>query len=84
MIKNYYLKIKEKSQKTRMVRTHSLRKFTNNLRTINWQNNPSVYLRVNYGKKLNQDNKLVTFFNDGWYYDKQELLEVFKAFNDEN
>jgi hypothetical protein len=84
MSKNYYLKIKEKGQKTRMVRTHSLRKFTNRLRTINWQNNPSVYLRVSYGKKLNQDNKLITFFNDGQYNNEQELLEVFKAFNDEN
>jgi len=84
MTKNYYLKTKEKGQKTRMVRTHSQRRFVNRLRTINWQNSPSVYLRVSYGKKLNQDNKLVTFFNDGQYDNEQELLEVFKAFNDED
>jgi hypothetical protein len=83
MIKNYYLKIKEKGQKTRMVRTHSLRKFTSGLRTINWQNSPSVYLRVNYGKALDVHGRLVAFFNDGQYDNEQELLEVFKAFNDE-
>lgn len=81
--KNFTLKVLKNEKKVDKIRTHSLRLFTTHLRMINWKNNPTVYLRVSYGKKLNHKNKLETFYNDGWYYDRQELLGAFKAFNDE-
>lgn len=80
--KNYTLKVLITGEKVDEIRTHSKRLFTTHLRTIKWQNNPSVYLRVSYGKKLNHKNTLVTFFNDGWYETKQDLHEAFIAFNE--
>lgn len=81
--KNYTLKVLENGKKVDEIRTHSVRLFHTHLRSINWQNSPRTYLRVSYGKGLSNKNQLVTFYNDGWYDDKQELLEVFKAFNEE-
>jgi len=78
------MKVLEKSKKVRIVRTHSLRRFTNSLRTINWGNNPSVYLRVSYGKKECNFGCLCTFYNDGWYENEKDLLAVFIAFNSED
>lgn len=81
--KNYTLKVLQNGEKVDYIRTHSIRIFYKHLRTINWQNSPCTYIRVSYGKKLNHKNKLETFYNDGWYDNEKELLEVFKAFNDE-
>lgn len=81
--KNYTLKILKNGEKVDEIRTHSIRLFSAHLRTIKWINNPSVYLRVSYGKKLNHRNQLETFYNDGWYETKQDLQEAFKAFNEE-
>jgi len=39
-----------------------------------------AYLKVSYGKALCVHDCVCNFFNDGWYCNKHELLQVFKAF----
>jgi len=81
--KNYTLKVIKKHEKVEGIRTHSIRLFIKHLRTINWENNPLIYLRVSYGKHMAHGGNIVTFYNDGFFSDKKELEETFKAFNDE-
>lgn len=78
---NYTLKIIENGQPIR-VQTHSLRRFTKHLRTINWQNRPSVYLRVSYGKKEDCFGKISDFWNDGMYCNEKDFLLAFEAFKE--
>lgn len=78
---NYTLKVIKNNRIIQGVRTHSLRRFTNSLRTVNWKNSPpKVYLRVSYGKHVNCLGKTVTFYNDGVYGNKRDLWQAFKAF----
>lgn len=61
--------------------THSKRRFSNKLGTINWQNSLlKVYLRVSYGKQECNVGCVCNFYNDGEYETKQELFEAFAAF----
>jgi hypothetical protein len=63
--------------------THSIRRFSHRIRTINWQNKPfKVYLRVNYGKELNHKGKYENFYNHGTYKTKTELLQALNAFTE--
>lgn len=78
---NFTLKVKENGKTVQRVQTHSLRRFYRHLRTINWEKRPlSVYLKVSYGKQKDVWGKMVTFYNDGNYKTKQELLQAFEAF----
>lgn len=80
---NFTFKVVKDGKIIDRCQTHSKRRFYNKLRTINWQNKPSnVYLRVSYGKKLTNYNRLENFYNDGEYQTKQELLEAFTAFTE--
>jgi len=76
---NFTLKVIKNRQVIQMVRTHSIRRFLNHLRTINWQDKAiKTYLRVNYGKKVDVFGKLSTFYNDGWY---DKVVNMWLAFN---
>jgi len=64
--------------------TSSLRRFLNQTRTINWQNGiKKVYVRVSYGKFIDQSGKMTTFFNDGEYDNQQDFELVVRAFLEE-
>jgi len=79
--KNYTFKISMDGKTVKVVRTHSLRKFSTHLRTINWQKSPlKVYLRVSYGQKKCIDGCVCTFYNDGSYENEADLLFAFDAF----
>lgn len=78
---NFTLKVIKNRKTIQSVRTHSVRRFTNNLRTINWTKPyPSVHLRVSYGKQKDTFGKMVTFYNDGNYDNKTDLWQAFNAF----
>jgi hypothetical protein len=49
---------------------------------INHVNFDKAYLKVKYGKFLDQGGKMAEFYNDGYYSDKNELIEVLKAFTE--
>ena len=80
---NFTLRVIKNRQVVQTVRTHSIRRFLNNLRTINWKDGGiKVYLRVNYGKKIDVFGRLSTFYNDGWYKTKEDLWQAFNAFTE--
>lgn len=82
---NFTLRVIKNNKTIQRVKTHSIRRFTNRLRTINWQNRPlKVYLRVSYGRKKCAQGCICTFYNDGWYYNKKDLLWAFDAFTEED
>ena len=81
---NFTLKIIKNDKTIQRVRTHSARRFGNSLRTINWKNCPlKVYLKVNYGKHEDCFGKMTTFYNDGWYDNKEDLWWAFDVFSKE-
>ena len=82
--KNYTLKVLKNGQEVGSIRTHSIRLFLTRLRSVIFQKGTSVYLRVSYGKKLNNVGTIDTFYNDGFYENEKDLFEVFEYFNDEN
>ncbi len=79
---NYSVVVSNSGKTLRKVRTHSLRRFLKILRTINWENSPSVYLRVWYGKQKDYAGNLINFYNDGVYDNKADLWQAFNAFNE--
>ena len=61
--------------------THSIRRFRNKIGTINWKlRGIKVYLRVSGGKEQDVFGKRVSFYNDGWFENKKDLLSALKAF----
>ena len=85
-MRNYTLKLYKNNGKIQIVRTHKRKRFLKNLGTINWQLDgvKKAYLKVSYGKKICNFKCLCEFYNDGYYDNKKELLEVFKYFDEED
>jgi hypothetical protein len=80
----FTLKIKKDGQPIRKCRTHFIRRFLKNLRTIKWQESHiSVYLKVYYGKHEDNFGKIVPFYNDGEYENETDLWRAFNAFYEE-
>jgi hypothetical protein len=48
------------------------------------ENIQKAYLRVSYGKDKTNFGKVEEFYNDGDYETKNELIEAFKAFTEQN
>lgn len=85
IIMNFTFKVIKNNKVIQKCQTHSVRRFINRLRTINWQNvGLKVYLRVNYGKHEDNFGKKVTFYNDGLYESKEDLWCTFNAFKEED
>lgn len=79
--RNYTLKLFKNGKLADRYQTHSYRLFVQRLRTINWKEKGiKVYLRVYYGKFLDNFGKLSHFWNDGDYEDKESLWLAFNAF----
>lgn len=78
---NFTLRAFEKNKVIQRIQTHSLRRFLRHLRTINWQKPQShIYLKVSYGKQEDCHGKMITFYNDGVYENKNDLQIAFNAF----
>ena len=78
--RNFTLKVFS-GQGIQRYETSSLRRFLNQTRTINWQNGiKKVYVRVSYGKFIDQSGKLTTFHNDGEYDNPQDFELSVTAF----
>lgn len=85
---NLTFKVIKDNKTIRKCRTHSKRRFLNQLRTINWRelrkNKPSkVYLRVYYGRFIDNFGKKPAFYNDGFYTKKKDLWLAWEAFSAE-
>lgn len=82
---NFSLKIIKNNKLIQRCSTHSLRVFLKRLRSINWENShPRVYIKVFYGKRLDNFGKFVNFDNEGVYDNKQDLWLAFNAFVESN
>ncbi|PIS00211.1 MAG: hypothetical protein COT84_08845, partial [Chlamydiae bacterium CG10_big_fil_rev_8_21_14_0_10_35_9] len=69
---NFSYKLIKNGKLVNKCRTHSIRRFTKNLRTIRWRKSVlKVYLKVNYGKG---------FINEGLYENQKDLWAAFNAF----
>lgn len=80
---NFTFKVIKNDKMIEKCQTHSIRRFMNHLRTINWQKRGlKVYLRVNYGKYEDNFGKKATFYNDGLYKTKEDLWLAFKVFTE--
>lgn len=78
--RNFTLKV-YKVQGVQRYETSSLRRFLNQTRTIKWQNGvKKVYVRVSYGKFIDQLGKMTTFHNDGEYDNPQDFELAVTAF----
>lgn len=61
--------------------THSKRRFYNRIRLIKWKDGvEKVYLRVSYGKGLDNFGKITYFYNNGEYKTKKDLFFALSAF----
>ena len=82
--RNYFYKVEKSGKTIDKCQTHSLRRFRNRTGTINWKdlkkNKGEVYLKVNYGKLLDNFGKRTTFHNDGVYRDKESFYLALNAF----
>lgn len=80
---NFTFKVIKNGWVIERVKTHSNRRFLNRIGTINWRNNPlKVYLRVNYGKMMCNQGCVCSFYNDGWYENKEDFWLAFQAFKE--
>lgn len=80
---NFTLKVIKKGQVVQRVQTHSKRRFYNRIRTINWQKGiEKVYLRINYDKKICSHGCLCSFYNDGEYKTKKDLIYALLVFTE--
>lgn len=85
-MKNYILKLYKPDGKVKTLRTKKKKRFLKIIRTINWQTMGirKAYLKVSYGKKNCNFGCLCEFYNDTYCNNKEELLDMFKYFDDED
>ena len=78
--RNFTLKVFE-TRGVQRYETSSLKRFLNHVRRINWKNGvKKAYVRVSYGKHIDQSGKLTTFFNDGDYDNQIDFEASVAAF----
>ncbi|HSV95136.1 MAG TPA: hypothetical protein VLH94_04175 [Spirochaetia bacterium] len=63
-----------------LVRTGKIRKFINYAKKIDWTTRPTVYLKVSYGRFLDNFGKMTDFLNDGNYTDEKTFWIALCAF----
>ena len=75
---NYTLVIKRRNA-ARRIETHRLRVFERGVQSIDWSKNPTVYLRVSYGRLISGKHT-TTMYNDGIYTTRAEFAKAKAAF----
>ena len=79
----FTVKIIENSKITYKVRTHKKKRFLKIIRSIKWQYSLfSVYLKVDYGKFIDNFGKRTNFYNDGTYDSAKDFWWAFNAFTE--
>jgi hypothetical protein len=80
---NYILRIYKKGKMCRRLETANKRRFFNQTGTIPWQNRClKVYLKVIYGKFIDNFGKKTLFMNEGDYTNKKDFMLALKAFTE--
>lgn len=81
---NFTYRVTKNGKVAAKCQTHSIRRFCRRIRSIKWQKEQSVYLRVYDGRVLNNFGKMVAFYNDGYYQTRGELLGALSAFTEKD
>ena len=82
MKKNYTIKIYRNGQVVSRLRTHSLRRSLHHLRSINFsKGRGKVYVRVYYGSHKDVFGNVSADCNEGYFENKEDLIQAFEAFN---
>ena len=83
--KTFYLRIVDKNGKVvKRVSTNKLGRFAPQIGMLrNYKGYFHVYLKVIYGKQLDNFGKMTTFDNFGWYDNFKDLNLAYNAFKDE-
>ena len=81
---NFTMRVAKNGKVIERYETRSKRAFYTHIGSIKWEEGvEKVYLRVSYGKHLDNFGKLTNFYNDGWYDNEKDLLLALKAFTEE-
>lgn len=79
----FHFKLKNYGRVAKVSTSRNSRRFLNKLALINFENGSiKVYLRVDYGKGKDVKGKIVDFYNDGWYENRQSLIQALVAFKE--
>lgn len=80
---NYTVKIYKNDKMVQITRTHKIKRFLKNIRSLNFKDEDiKVYLKVDYGKRLDKEGKYTNFYNDGMYDNKDDFWWAFYAFTE--
>lgn len=79
---NLTFKAYENNGKVDRYEKSSIRAFYNHARSIDFSKLKKIYLRVSYGRHLDNFGKMKTFYNDGFYETKKDFFEALSAFTE--
>lgn len=66
-------------------RTKKIRLFLKKIRSIKFREQGiKIYLKVDYGKHLDNYGKMTNFWNDGDYFNKDDFWLAFNAFTEKD
>jgi hypothetical protein len=81
----FTIKIYKNNKLISKTRTGKKRLFLKKVRLINWKDGGiKVYLKVDYGKRLDNFGKYTSFWNDGDYDNKDDFWLALNAFLEED
>ena len=81
---NFTLRVTKNGKTVGRYQTRSKRRFYGRIASINWKDGvENVYLRVSYGKDVDNFGKITYFYNDGEYETKKDALFALSAFTED-
>lgn len=81
---NFTFRVMKNGKTIDRCQTHSKRRFYNRIRSIKWKDGvEKVYLRVSYGKALDNFGKVTNFYNSGEYENRKDLFFALSAFTED-
>ena len=78
----FQLKIYVDGKRVSTSYSQSKKRFYHKLMRINWKNNPSVYCLVRGGEFVKYRNETIEIYNDGFFTNKHDLINIFKEFSE--
>jgi hypothetical protein len=80
---NFTVKIYKQDKMVQIVRTHKIKRFLKNIRSLNFKDKDiKVYLKVDYGKRLDKEGRYTNFYNDGIYDNQDDFWWALNAFTE--
>lgn len=84
MSMNFTAKVIKSGEVIKVYRTHKIRRFLKNIRSIKFEDcELKVYLKVDYGKGIDVYGKKTRFCNEGLYDNSEDFWWAFNAFTED-